>query len=427
MEHKDSEAVEPTSATCVCRNNSNRFPCLPLKEVAKTPTGRRAENSGLKGLNVVLANLAMKKLDTPSLRNHNLCYGCTAPTKRGKETRNSSSTRSSVFCHPLWKNDLICALCARDRPRCVICERPSRAKNSSFLTVAARKGRETFYMCHLCLEAGIATGTNDLKSIIEKAVYILRQDSVIQIEILKFFNISTDIPAATKKSQIEEKPLLMIRFSELHDLNSIVLSPRQKSVSSWSEDLVFGRFHIDRISPNTSEIYVIDLCRRLQVDFLVSILAHEMVHAVIALKGIRLELEMEEALCNSVTLQALIHIAMSLKSGDKTTKSISTSDVLTLNAVNSDTMNQCSVHTNEGFCGNPFQCAAAEGIGFGMLKQMGIVRANRRSQLRRELCLFRCRRLLLCDTAGTRRLHDAVEALYGVTTLRDILFKTKRC
>lgn len=102
-------------------------------------------------------------------------------------------------------------------------------------------------------------------------------------------------------------------------------------------------------------VYTVQLCHKLQKDTLASVLAHEILHAVLSVCGVSLNLDFEEAICNAMSVLFL----------------------------NDQAQRILGTHT-----------------------------PSSRGQLDRDrisICRFRCRRLMVGDTPSTSRLAEAMQ------------------
>lgn len=175
-----------------------------------------------------------------------------------------------------------------------------------------------------------------MSAMIVEALDFLYRHPLIRLDLRSYFTLLTGFDY-TKSPPLQQQFLLqplLIVFADLHSLCK-PSGPEHRedhsdrTVIAWSEDIVFGKFQIleyHSIEPSKPSfpIYEIQLCEGLQKDTLVSVLVHEILHAVFSLQSKTsipflhlseftnitfecfcgteqvMELEDEEALCNAV-------------------------------------------------------------------------------------------------------------------------------
>lgn len=140
---------------------------------------------------------------------------------------------------------------------------------------------------------GVATTDADITSIIGEALDFLQRHPEIQVDMLRHFTILTAYdyfkpPAVC--NPFPHQPLL-ITFVDIHSLckpigsDELQIDNQEQRVIAPSEATVFGRFRAMTPGIPALQMYEIQLCYGLQRDTLISVLAHEMLHAVFTLQS----------------------------------------------------------------------------------------------------------------------------------------------
>lgn len=142
---------------------------------------------------------------------------------------------------------------------------------------------------------GTASTTNDINWVVSEALNFYLFHPLIRINIQRYFKllaqeelIDPSSSCSIPNESSSELPVLIIRWADIHSLtNPLNHCQRQASeggVIAWSEEIIMGKFLAHRVKPSAT-VYEIQLCRGLQCDTLVSVLAHEMLHALLCLKS----------------------------------------------------------------------------------------------------------------------------------------------
>lgn len=300
------------------------------------------------------------------------CYGCLRPlpSKTGND-KDEGPDGLRVVCHPMWQEDLVCEHCSIYAPRCIVCERPSRGYSAPHLIVGRALGRESFFLCDVCSSTGIAETAADLHNLIQEVLDFFENDPALKLRISDHFLISTAGSAWDRaRAATLGKALLHVHYSPIHALalpSDARACLSKGTLQAWSEELVFGKFHRPQRSRGAVPVYEIEICHRLQFDTAVAVLAHEVFHAFLDIRGVRLSIDWEEGLCNAVAVRNLLHRGRNITA----------------------TFRQLDLRT----------CPRS---GAPQRLRCPLVR------LRIELCDFRRHRLSIGDTFGTRQLQRAL-------------------
>lgn len=127
----------------------------------------------------------------------------------------------------------------------------------------------------------------DIKEAIQEALLFLRSHPLLQIDIESLFTIITTFDYSRNQRLFPRQPLL-INLCDIHSLSRPLAHAQLNddsginTVAAWSEEIVMGKFLTRKLN-SMWMMFEIQLCWGLQKDTMVSVLVHEMLHAVFCL------------------------------------------------------------------------------------------------------------------------------------------------